>query len=89
MRSFNAYLKDKLKSKRFRKVYAEERILAELAIKFAMAREHKNLTQKELSEKAGVTQQQVSKLECGENGEATTLIRVGMALDLRLDLVAD
>ena len=74
MKSFEKYLKTKGKTFKYKKA------LFELGIKIAMVRKEKKLTQTELSVMADVTQQQVSKIECGENCEVMTLIHVCHAL---------
>ena len=86
MRSFKKHLKEKLKNEQFRKLYEEERILAELSLKVIDAREHLGLSQKEVARRAKVTQQQLSKLENGINCTMTTFLKVCNALGIKIDL---
>jgi len=89
MGTFKDFLNKKLESESFKKAYEEENILADIAIKIAISRKELHYTQEALSIKAGVTQQQVSKVEGGENCQASTLIKVCRALDLKLEAVAN
>lgn len=86
METFGNHLNQKLKSERFRKLYEEDRQLAELALKIHGAREELGLSQQEVAEKARVTQQQLSKVENGVNCNISTFLRICNALELRLDL---
>ena len=86
MIKFKSYLKDRLKDPRFKKLYAEERQLVELALRLNQAREELGLTQAEAAKKANVTQQQMSRLENGVNCNMTTFLKVCQALELKLDL---
>lgn len=86
MKTFRKHLNEKLRSARFRKLYEEERQLAELALKIHGAREELGLSQQEAAEKAKVTQQQLSKVENGVNCNISTFLKICNALELRLDL---
>ena len=86
MRSFRKHLDEKLKNQRFRRLYEEERQLAELSLKLLGIREQRGLSQKEVAERAEITQEQLSKLENGINCNMSTFLRVCRALDLEVDL---
>lgn len=86
MKTFRKHLDAKLKDEHFRRLYAEERQLAELSLRILSAREKKGLSQKEVAQKAKVTQQQLSKVENGINCNLKTFLKVCNALDLKLDL---
>jgi DNA-binding XRE family transcriptional regulator len=86
MRSFKKHLREKLKNEQFRKLYEEERKLAELSLKVLDVREHLGLSQKEVARRAKVTQQQLSKLENGINCTMTTFLKVCTALGIKIDL---
>ena len=61
-----------------------------IAYKLAFAREQANMTQKELSEKTGIYQADISKFERGiGNPSVLTLKRraEGMGMDLHIELV--
>lgn len=86
MKTFRKHLKEKLKDERFKILYDEERQLAELSLKILGAREQQGLSQKEVAQKAKVTQQQLSKVENGINCNLTTFLKVCNALDLKIDI---
>ena len=86
MRSFRNHLKEKLKDERFRRIYKEEKQLAELSLKIYHLREQMGLSQKEVARRATITQQQLSKVENGINCNMTTFLKVCHALDLNIEL---
>ena len=87
MRSFRNHLKEKLKDERFRRIYKEEKQLAELSLKIYHLREQMGLSQKEVvTRRATITQQQLSKVENGINCNMTTFLKVCHALDLNIEL---
>ena len=86
MRSFRRHLKEKLKSERFRRLYEEERQLAELSLKILGIREQIGLSQEEVAKRAKITEQQLSKLENGINCNMSTFLRVCRALNVEVDL---
>lgn len=86
MRSFKKHLRERLKDAKFRKLYEEEKKLAELSLKILDTREHLGLSQKEVARKAKVTQQQLSKLENGINCTVTTFLKVCNALRIKVEL---
>ena len=87
MRSFKKHLNEKLKKKGFKKLYDEERRLAELSLRIYDYRELIGLSQQELAKRARITQQQLSKIENGVNCNLATFLTVCNALGLDLDLV--
>ncbi|MBT3602969.1 MAG: helix-turn-helix transcriptional regulator [Candidatus Latescibacteria bacterium] len=86
MKTFRKHLNEKLKDKQFKKLYEEERQLAALSLKILGTREQRGLSQKDVAQKANVTQQQLSKVENGINCNLTTFLKVCNALDLKIDL---
>ena len=86
MRTFRSYLREKLKDERFRRLYEEERQLAELSLKISDTRQQKGLSQAEVARRAQITQQQLSRVENGINCNLSTFLKVCKALDLRVDL---
>ena len=86
MKTFKKQLNKELKNKKFKKLYDEERELLELSIKILETRNSLGLTQKELSEKAQITQQQLSKIENGINCNMATFLKVCHALGIKIDL---
>ena len=85
MKTFRKHLNKKLEDSNFKEQYNEERELAEITIKIQKQREKKGMTQKEVAEKAHITQQQFSKVENGENCNIITFLKVCRALGLELE----
>lgn len=90
MRRFEDYLNEKLKNPEFKKEY--DALEPEFAIIQAMidARKESGLTQKELSERTGIAQSDISKLERGNaNPSLRTLQRLaeGMGMKLKIEFV--
>jgi HTH-type transcriptional regulator/antitoxin HipB len=82
--TFNSHLKEKLKNKRFKKMYEEEKELLDISLKILETRREQNLSQAELANRAHITQQQLSRIENGMNfntqrpsAKADGLARVG------------
>jgi HTH-type transcriptional regulator/antitoxin HipB len=85
MMTFDSHLKQKLKNKRFKKMYEEEKELLDISLKILEARREQNLSQAELANRAHITQQQLSRIENGMNFNIKTLLKLCDALDLSLD----
>ena len=86
MHTFAAHIEQKLKDERFRRIYEEERQMAELAVRIALARDKSGKSQKDVAREAQITQQQLSRLENGSRCNVNTLLKVCMALGLTLEL---
>ncbi len=86
MRSFEDNLTERLKDPEFRKLYEEQRELLDISLKVTEARRKQKLTQAELAKRAGITQQQLSRIENGRNFNIATLLRLLDVLDLEIDL---
>lgn len=86
MKTFRNHLKEESKNKEFKKLYEEERELLKIAVAILETRNKMGLTQKELSQKAHITQQQLSKVENGINCTMLTFLKVCNALGIRLDI---
>ena len=89
---FDDFLKEQLQDPEFKKEY--EALQPEHAIRQAIidARQQSGLTQKELSERIGIAQGDISKLERGNaNPSIRTLQRLaaGMGMKLRLEFLPD
>ena len=54
----------------------DDAVLAELGARLARWRLEKNLTQAELSDRAGVGRRTIQRLEAGESVQVTSLVRV-------------
>ncbi len=90
MTKFKDFLNEQLKDENFKKEY--DALRPEMAIIQAMidARKSSGMTQKELSEKTGINQADISKLENGTaNPSLRTLHRLadGMGMVLKLEFV--
>lgn len=90
MSTFNSYLNKQMENSEFRAEY--EALEPEFSIIQAMidARKASGLTQKELAEKTGIAQADISKLENGSaNPSLRTLRRLaaGMGMQLKLEFV--
>ena len=88
MTNFNEYLDEQLKNPEFKAEY--DALEPEFAIIQAMidARKEAGLTQKELSERTGIAQGDISRIECGNaNPSLKTLKRLaaGMGRKLKID----
>jgi HTH-type transcriptional regulator / antitoxin HipB len=84
--TFQTHLKKLMLNKEFAAKYEEEKKLAGLAIKISEFRQKQNLTQTELAKRSGITQQQLSKLERGENCNITTFLKVCHSLGIEVML---
>lgn len=85
MTKFNDYLNEQMKKPDFKAEY--DALEPEFAIIQAIinARKTKGLTQKELSERTGIAQGDISKLENGSaNPSLRTLKRLAAAMDMEL-----
>lgn len=84
---FDTYLREQLKDPEFRSEY--EALEPEFAIMRAMVNARKNtgMTQKQLAEKTGINQADISKLEHGSgNPSLRTLQRLAAGMGMRLKL---
>ena len=86
MRTFRKHLKEELQDEEFRKLYKEEKQLAQLSLRLHTAREGLGLSQQEVAQKAEISQQQLSKLENGANCNITTFLKVCDALGVKIEL---
>ena len=90
MKTLNDMLSNQLKDDEFRREY--EAIQPELDVIRAIvdARTSQNLTQKELAERTGINQADISKLENGTRNPSVNLLKRladGMGMALRIEFV--
>ena len=90
MKTLNDMLSEQLKDEEFRKEY--EAIQPEMDVIRAIvdARTSQNLTQKELAERTGINQADISKLENGTRNPSVNLLKRladGMGMALRMEFV--
>ncbi len=87
MSTFKEFLKEQLQDPELRAEY--EALAPEFAIVRAMmeARKNSGLTQKQLSEKTGIDQSDISRIESGDgNPTLATLKRLAVGMDMTLKL---
>ena len=90
MKTLNEMLSEEMKNDEFRKEY--EAIQPELDVIRAMvdARNSVNITQKELSERTGISQADISKIENGTRNPSLNLLKrlaEGMGMTLKIEFV--
>ena len=90
MKTFNDMLEKQLKDEKFRKEY--EAIQPEMDIIKALvdARNSLNLTQKELAERTGINQADISKIENGTRNPSLNLLKRladGMGMVLKIEFI--
>ncbi len=90
MSDFRNYLNEQLKDEEFKKEY--EKLAPEFSIIQAVidARKESNLTQKELSERTGIAQSDISKLENGNSNPTLGMLKrlaEGMNMTVKLEFV--
>lgn len=86
MKTLKGHLEGKLRHDRFRRLFAEEKQLAQFSLQILQVRQHLGLSQQEVAEKAKITQQQLSKLEHGANCNVSTFLKVCNALGVIIEL---
>jgi len=84
MSRFKEHLNQKLKNAEFKEEFERQQKLSELAIKIQEARSKRGLSQSDLAKLAGITQQQLSKIEHAVNANILTYLKVLDALDFDL-----
>ncbi len=77
------------KSKEFRKAYDEEVLRLKVAYKIAQLRKSRHLTQRELADRVGTTQQNISRLEDLENTQINLHTLTKLAIALKAKIVID
>jgi HTH-type transcriptional regulator/antitoxin HipB len=86
MKTLKRHLNEKLKDPNFKAMYEEEKRLIEISLMLHEAREKNGLSQKEVAQKAHITQQQLSKVENGINCNIITFLKVCNALGLDISI---
>lgn len=90
MKTLDQYKKEQMKDDKFRKEY--EAIQPEMDVIRAIidARTSQNMTQKELAERTGINQADISKLENGTRNPSVNLLKrlaEGMGMALKIEFV--
>ena len=90
MKTFDNYLKEQLKNKEFANEYKNIQPDMDIIRALVSARTSQNLTQKQLSEKTGIDQSDISKLENGTRNPSINLLKRladGFGMDLKIEFV--
>ncbi len=90
MRKFNDYRNEQLRDEDFRKEYENMQPEFDIIRAIVNARTSKNLTQKELAERTGINQADISKLENGTRNPTVNLLKrlaEGMDMALKIEFV--
>lgn len=90
MGDYRNYLDEQLRDEKFKKEWDDSEVEYNLVRSLVAARKECRMTQKELAEKTGIDQADISKIENGNaNPALSTLKRLaeGMDMVLRLDFV--
>ncbi len=90
MSEFKDFLNEQLKEDEFRKEYDALQPEFDIIRAIVEARASQNLTQKELAERTGINQADISKLENGTRNPSLKLLKRladGMGMDLKLSFV--
>lgn len=84
--SFEDWLEKKLRANRFRQAYRSQLPSARVAVKIARLRQEARLSQQDLAQRMGTSQQAVARLERGDYEGMTfsTLTRLADALGAQL-----
>ena len=88
--NFREYLNKKLQNPEFKKEWDNLQPEMDMIQAIIDARKNRNMTQKELAEKTGINQSDISKIETGNaNPSLATLKRLadGMDMILRLEFI--
>lgn len=90
MRKFNDFLDDQLQDEEFKKEYENLQPEFDVIKAIVDARTSQNLTQKELAERTGINQADISKLENGTRNPSVNLLKRladGMGMALKIEFV--
>lgn len=87
MKTLDQYMSEQLKDEEFRKEWENSQPELDVMRAIVDARTSQNLTQKELSERTGINQADISKLENGTRNPSLNLLkRLADGMDMMLEL---
>ena len=86
MKTFKKHLDTKLQNLDFKEAFEEEKKLLELSLELYEQRLKMGLNQAEIAKRAKISQQQLSKIENGENCNMLTFLKVCKALKLNMEV---
>ena len=85
--TLNDFMQDQMKDPEFAKAYEEIQPEMSVVRAIVVARTSQNLTQKELSERTGIAQTEISKLEKGTRNPSIKLLqRLADGMDMVLNI---
>jgi HTH-type transcriptional regulator / antitoxin HipB len=84
MKTFKSHLAESLKNEKVREAFEEEKELLEMSLKLNEERKKAGVSQKAMAKAAHLTQQQVSKVENGENCNILTYLKASRAIGLKM-----
>ena len=85
--NYEKHFKAKMKDKKFKKAFEEERHRLEIAYRISQLREKKHFSQKQLAEKLDTTQSVIARIESGQQNLTTdTLQKIASIFDKRLKI---
>ncbi|PIQ92387.1 MAG: transcriptional regulator [Parcubacteria group bacterium CG11_big_fil_rev_8_21_14_0_20_39_14] len=85
--SFERYLAQQLKNKKFREAYEEEGQRLEIAYRILQLRKQRKLSQKELACKLNTTQSVIARMEAGrQNFTTDTLQKISSVFNRKLKI---
>lgn len=90
MKKFNDYLNEQLQNEEFKKEYKNMQPEFDVIRAMIEARTSQNLTQKQLAERTGINQADISKLENGTRNPTINLLKRladGMDMILKIEFV--
>ncbi len=90
MKTFDAFLEKQLENQEFKKEYDNLQPEFDVIRAIVDARTSQNLTQKQLAEKTGINQADISKLENGTRNPSINLLKrlaEGMGMSLKIEFV--
>lgn len=90
MKKFDDFLNEQLQDEEFRKEYNDMQPEMDVIKAIVNARISKNLTQKELAQRTGINQADISKLEHGTRNPSINLLKKlaeGMDMVLKIEFV--
>lgn len=91
MKKYDDFLNEQLQDEEFKKEYNDLQPELDVIRAIANARASKNLTQKQLADRSGIDQADISKLENGTRNPSINLLKrlaEGMDMALRIDFVS-
>ncbi|WP_242325453.1 helix-turn-helix domain-containing protein [Faecalibaculum rodentium] len=81
--NFNEYFADQLKDPEFHQQFIEEKAILDSALAISEARHQAGLSQRQLSDRAGIPQSTIARVERGKNTSLATISKIASALGKR------